>query len=266
LTVAYAVIRHRVFDVRFFIGRAVVYAVLTTAVVATLALVDYAAGKVLSGTGLAAIGEAGLAIIVGLSLNGVHKRLERVVDTTLFRSRIAADRRLRRVSRGLNHANALESIARIVVHEPYEAFHLSSAAIFRRDENGTYVRGDSVGWDAATAETIERDDPLVLQLLASKEPVSVADISLPPGSLPAAALRPSVAMPMLVRANLEAIVFYGAHDSQEDLDPDEIETLEHLLSAASGAYDHVRAETAQKKVAELEARFAGELSPSAFTL
>ncbi len=253
ITVAYAVIRHRVFDVRFFIGRAVVYGIMTTIVVATLALVDFAVGKILSGTRLAALGEAGVAIVVGLSLNGVHKRLEGIVDRTLFRSRIEAARRLRRVGRGMSHVTTLESIEHIVVREPAEAYDLASAALFSRRDDGTFVRTDSIGWDETTSQTIDADESLVLQLLASNDPVPVNHIVLKHGALPAGTLRPSCAMPISVRAVLEAIVFYGPHKSQEDLDPDEIDSLEQLLTAASSAYDHVRATLAQKKLDELEA-------------
>jgi hypothetical protein len=253
ITVAYAIVRHRVFDVRFFIGRAVVYGIMTTLVVATLALVDFAVGKILSGTRLAALGEAGVAIVVGLSLNGVHKRLEGIVDRTLFRSRIEAARRLRRVGRGMAHVTTLESIEHIVVREPAEAYDLASAALFSRREDGTFARTDSIGWDAATAQTIDADESLVLQLLASNDPVPANHIVLKHGALPAGTLRPSCAMPISVRSVLEAIVFYGPHKSQEDLDPDEIESLEGLLAAASSAYDHVRATLAQKKLEDLEA-------------
>ena len=83
--------------------------------------------------------------------------------------------------------------------------------------------------------SIERDDPLVLQLLASKQPVMSYDITMSAAALPAGRLRPAVAMPMLVRSSLEAIVFYGPHQSEEDLDPSEIETLEYLMEAASSA-------------------------------
>ena len=253
IAVAYAVIRHRVFDVRFFIGRAVVYGIMTTLVVATLALVDFAVGKILSGTRLAALGEAGVAIVVGLSLNGVHKRLEGIVDRTLFRSRIEAAHRLRRVGRGMGHVTTLESIEHIVVREPAEAYDLASAALFSRRDDGTFERTDSLGWDATTSQTIDADESLVLQLLASNEPVPANHIVLKHGALPAGTLRPSCAMPISVRSVLEAIVFYGPHKSQEDLDPDEIEALEGLLTAASSAYDHVRATLAQKKLDELEA-------------
>lgn len=47
------------------------------------------------------------------------------------------------------------------------------------------------------------------------------------------------------------------HESQEEIDPQELETLEHLLSADSSAYDHVRAEISQKKLLELETQMLG---------
>lgn len=256
ISVAYAVIRHRVFDVRFFIGRAVVYATITAMVVAALSLVDLAAGKVLAGTGLAAIGEAGLAVIVGLSLSGVHKRVERFVDTTLFRSRIVAQARLRRVSRGLSHAATLEDVEYAVVHEPVAAFALTSAALFRRDATGTFARVEAIGWDHAALATIAGGDPLVLQLLGSNEPIAVREMTLPPGALPIGALRPSLALPMRIRSEIEAIVFYGPHDTEEELDPAEIETLDRLLGDASAAYDHVRAHVAQQRIADLETQNA----------
>ena len=265
LTVAYAVVRYRVFDVRFFIGRAVVYAIMTTFVIVTLALVDFAVGKILSGTRLATLGEAGVAIVVGLSLSGVHKALEKFVDRTLFRSRIEAARRLRRIGRGIGHVATLEAIERIVVHEPAEAFDLASVAIFSRTDGGAYVRTEAIGWDASTAHAIEADESLALALLASSEPVPMNHIALLHGPVPSGTKRPSCAMPILVRSTLEAIVFYGPHESQEDLDPDEIETLEHLLAAASSAYDHVRASLAQKKLDELETQMNAFRAVAGFT-
>jgi hypothetical protein len=252
LTVAYAIVRNRIFDVRFFIGRAVVYGALTTGVVATLALVESAAERVLEGTRLAVLGEAGLAVVVGLSLNTVHKVLERFVDRTLFRSRIDAQRRLSRVTRGLSHATSLEAIEYVVVHEPAEAFKLTSAAIFRREHSGDFFRGESIGWDHATLDSIGSDDPLVLQLLGSKEPLPIRDVGLPPDALPAGLKHPVFVLPMVVRSDLVGILFYGPHSSQENIDPSEMETLERLVLAAASAHDHAHAELLQKKVTELE--------------
>jgi hypothetical protein len=252
LTVAYAIARNRIFDVRFFIGRAVVYGALTTGVVATLALVESAAERVLVGTRLAVLGEAGVAVIVGLSINTVHKVLERFVDRTLFRSRIDAERRLARVTRGLSHATALEAIEYVVVHEPAEAFKLTSSAIFCREHKGDFLRGEAIGWENATLESIGENDPLVLQLLGAKEPLPIRDVGLDPAALPFGPEHPIFVLPMIVRSDLVAILFYGPHSSQETIDPSEMETLERLVSAAASAHDHAHAELLQKKVVELE--------------
>jgi hypothetical protein len=252
LTVAYAIARNRIFDVRFFIGRAVVYGALTTGVVATLALVESAAERFLAGTRLAVLGEAGVAVVVGLSLNTVHKQLERFVDRSLFRSRIDAERRLTRITRGISHATSLEAIEHVVVHEPAQAFDLTSAAIFRREHQGDFLRGDAIGWEDATLESIGEADPLVLQLLGANEPLPIHDIGLDPSALPFGPKHPVFVLPMIVRSDIVAILFYGPHASQETLDPSEMETLERLVSAAASAHDHAHAELLQKKVVELE--------------
>jgi len=239
--------------VRFFIGRAVVYAALSTAVVLALQIVNYAASKMLSAIPNAAnAGQAGGAIVLGLSLKLAHAKLEKLVDSTFFKSRVEAQRRLERLSRGLSHAPTLEAIKAIVVSEPATAFALTSAALFARTEGGSYELGACVGWDDATLTTIEPDSPLVLQLLASEDPVPLGDVSFAPGALPPEERKPSQAMSMRVRSDLEAIVFYGPHASQEELDPDEIESLAGLLRAAASAYDHVRAAELHDKLAQLE--------------
>lgn len=253
LTVVYAVVRHRVFDVRFFIGRAVLYSALTSVVVVTLQIVDYTASKMFSSVpSIANAGQAGAAILLGLSLKVVHAKLEKVCDSTFFKSRLKAQRRIERLTRGMSHTPSLAAIREIVVTEPATAFKLTSAAIFTKVENGTYERGTAIGWDDASLTTIEPDAPLVLQLLAAEDPVPLGDVTFAPGALPPEERKPSNAMSMRVRSDLEAIVFYGPHDSQEELDPDEIETLEGLLRAAASAYDHVRAAALNDKLEQLE--------------
>jgi len=252
ITVAYAIVRHRVFDVRFVLGRAVVYGLLTTLVVALVAAIDFVAGKVLASTRLAAIGEAGAAIVIGLSLNPLHKRLERFIDTVLFRSRRRAEQRLRRVAAGLPHARSADAVTHAIVAEPVEAFALTSAAVFRRDPSGRFVRGEAVGWGPDHLRSIDADASVTLQLRAGSRSIAVDDASWPDGALPDGMYRPAVALPVEIRSVLEAIVLYGPHASGEDIDPEEIEVLASLLAAAATAYDHVAAETAMQHLARLE--------------
>jgi hypothetical protein len=73
------------------------------------------------------------------------------------------------------------------------------------------------------------------------------------GLLPGGNASPAYALPVLVQRRLDAIVFYGAHTSAEELDPDELATLTQLLHAAGFAYEHLASETALAQTAALEA-------------
>lgn len=252
VTVAYAIVRHRVFDVRFVLGRAVVYGLLTTLVVALVAAIDFVAGKLLASTRLAAIGEAGAAIVIGLSLNPLHKRLERFIDTVLFRSRHRAEQRLRRVAAGLPHARAADAVTSAIVAEPVEAFALTSAAVFRRDQSGRFVREEAIGWGPDDLRSIEADSSVTLQLRAGSRSIAVDDASWPGGAMPEGTYRPAIALAVEIRSAFEAIVLYGPHTSGEDIDPEEVAVLEALMSAAATAYDHIAAETAMQHLAQLE--------------
>jgi hypothetical protein len=252
ITVAYAVIRHRVFDVRFVVGRAVVYGILTTTIVVMVALIDFVAGKALSQTHLAAIGEAAAAIVLGLSLNGLHKRIESVVERVFFRRRRLAEHRLARIAAGLIHAESADAITQAILTEPVHAFSLASGAVFRREGSGRFVRAGAVGWDAPLA-VIPADLPAILALSAEPAALPIEESSWPMGLLPGGNASPAYALPVLVQRRLDAIVFYGAHTSAEELDPDELATLTQLLHAAGFAYEHLASETALAQTAALEA-------------
>lgn len=252
VTVAYAVIKHRVFDVRFVIGRAVVYGLLTTTLLVGIALLDFLISRVLSETHIATIVEALAAVAIGLSLNTLHRRLEKLVDATLFRSRRRAELRLRRIARGLVHADSAAAITRVLVAEPHDAYSLASSALFRRCED-RFARDEAIGWKDAQLRAIDRDASIVLQLQAARRPVAAHDAAWQPGDLPPGLAYPAVVLPVFVRDVLDAIVFYGPHASGEDLDPEEVGVLEELTLAAATAYDHAAAELALARMTLLEA-------------
>jgi hypothetical protein len=252
LSVAYVVVRHRVFDVRFVLGRAAVYGVVTSVVVAGVALLDYVAGKVLERTQLTVIAEAAVAIIVGLSLNTVHKRTEATVERVFFRNRRRAEERLRRAGEGLVHADSADAVARALVDETIGALGLASAAVFRRDE-GRFVRVASRGWDATDCDVLASDESAVLAVGARREPLAVRDGHWPHGVLPHGRGAPVYALPIILRDRLEAMLFVGAHDGDEQIDPDELATLRALCDAAAGAFDHLDAMSALERAAALEA-------------
>jgi len=165
--VTYAIVRHQVLDIRVVVRRAAIYALLTTVAVALIAVIDFFVNKVFEGTKLAALGEIGVAVLLGLALNPLHRRLETAVDAAIFRRRRAGEERLRLIANGLVHANSPQTISRLLVCESSEASELTSVGVFEVNADGNYELTASVGWDDGARRIIDHDASLVLGLIGS---------------------------------------------------------------------------------------------------
>lgn len=243
IAVAYAVLRYRVMDVNFIISRALVYGVLTTGLVAMFALIDWIVGTVLAQERLAVAANVVAAVVVGLSLNGLHGRVERIIRSVLFRRRHAAARRLAQLASTLPHVTDSATISAMVVDEPMEALSLASAALFRVNERGSFERVWALGWGEGAAGDLDAFEPLVDRLRTEGEPTRVGRADASGDALPSGEALPIVAVPIVVRRQLEAVAMYGAHSGGEDLDPDEIGSLGRIGEAAGAAYYHLEADS-----------------------
>ena len=248
ITVAYAIVKHRVIDVNFVVSRTLVYGVLTTVFVGVFAFIDWFVGRVLDQTRWALVAEIAVAIGVGFWLNGVHARVDRFVDSVLFRRRHAAEHRLGRLARGLPHATSTAAVDASLVAEPCDALELGSAALFRRDVSGRFGRVHEVGWQAGTACDLSVDDPLILHLQAERGAIRLGELHWSREDAPGGAARPAIALPIVVRHEVEAIALFGAHRGGEDFDPDEMQWLNALAAAAGAAYDHLAADALREEL------------------
>lgn len=238
ISIAYAVLRHRVIDVRFVLNRALVFGLITTGSVLAFSLVEWVVGKELEATQVALYAEMGLALAIGFSFDRLKRFVDRVVEQAFFRRQHAAAERLRRAADALPHAGAASTVDDLLTSEPLEAYELSSAALFRRVDDGRFFREASHGWDVSGDVEVAKSDPLLAYLAAHIKPLDLHDapsrVALPDG-----AARPEVAVPIAARNQLIAFALYGPHASGETLDPEERETLADLAVAAAAAYDHL---------------------------
>ena len=247
LAVAYAVIRHRVIDVRFVVSRALVYATLTTILIAVFALIDWVLGQMLAQTRLALAAEIAAALAAGFSLDALHRTVDRIVDRVLFRRRYLAERHLHRVAASLPHAKSEKVVGEILVDEMTHSFDLTSAALFRRTEDGVFERQASSGWPDASVWRLDLDDPIVLQVHGDFSPMRIGEQRWRRDDLPLDRARPILAVPVVVRHSLAAIAFYGPHRSGEDLDPDEVKSIVEVSVGAGAAYDHIDAQAYRRE-------------------
>jgi hypothetical protein len=249
LTVAYAVIKHRVIDVSFVVSRTLVYGVLTTLLVCVFSVIDWFFTDYLRLARLGTIAEVGAVVAFGLWFNGLHRRVDSLIDATFFRQRHRAEIQLARNAAALPFATTPQNVAQALIKEPVRALELASAALFRRGKDGAYVREESDGWNANDISGLDDNDGHLLMLLqAENGPVSLYDHPWRTQGVPSGPAHPVLALPIIVRRELAVVVFYGSHIHGEGLDPDEIKTIAGLAPGAAAAYDHLDAQSMKREV------------------
>lgn len=248
ISVAYAVLREHVIDVRFAINRALVYGTFTSLLVLAFTAIEWFIGKELSDERVAGYVEVAAALAIGFWFSLLHKRVERFFDRIFFRQQHSAERHLARVASATPHAPSIEAVDHFLVTEPKKAYRLVSTAFFRRNEDGEFVLVASDGWPDDALTRIRADDPLPIYLAAEDNAIDLGDIDWSPPNLPSGAAHPLVAVPVSVRHRLIGIAFYSATENGEALDPDQRRMLERLATAAAAAYDHLEAERLRREL------------------
>ncbi len=243
ISIAYAVLKHHVIDVRFAVSRAIVYAMLTSVAVAAFAFIDWIFTEKLSAARLGNVAEVGAAVAIGFWFNSLHRRIDLFVDGVLFRNRHLAEKRLALAASALPHATSLPAAAELLTAEPVHAFELTSGATFMRADDDSFRRVFAIGWEDRCLTQLPHDDLLIARLRATREALTLYGLYWPAvEGCPEGTARPILAMPVFIRSQLAAIAFFGAHGSGEAFDPDELSSLHALCTGASAAFDHLEAE------------------------
>jgi GAF domain-containing protein len=224
----YAVARQRVFDISFVVSRTLVFTIVTATIFAVFALVEWLAGRLIERTGVTLVLVAAAAIGVAFYMSTIESKVEQLIERTLFRRRHQAERHLAHLAAGLPDAQNVQTVEEALMREPVRAYALSSSALYMRDDSGDYYSNGAL-----------LDRSVVLKLQGSHKPVRLLELD----DDHAAVQRgdPVLAVPVFVRSRLAAVSVYGAHTNGEDIDPDEVASLQAIGAAAGIAYDHLEA-------------------------
>ncbi|MBV9502945.1 MAG: hypothetical protein JO138_26530 [Acidobacteriaceae bacterium] len=236
LALMYAIGKRHVIDVRFVISRTVVYAILTTVLVGVIGAVDWLTSSYLSEVRVAMVIDAAVTIALAFVFHRIYGWMESVVDFVLFRRKYNAETYLRRVAHSLTFAQSEEAIDNAIVGDPYLKLDLTAAALYGVAGH-TYTVRHARGWDAAAVPPLDRDHDLVRFMLAERAKIDVGDLNAHLSEpFRANGGAPTVAVPLFQGNHLTSFAVYGIHRDGTKLDPDEVETLEHLCAAAAQAY------------------------------
>lgn len=225
IALAYTVLRHRLFDIRFVLSRALVYALLTSFTVGVLALVDWALSRWLEESRFALIVELGLAVALGVALTSAHRRVESFLNNVIFRAQTLALQALRRFAQETD-----------LIADPDRLLSQTYAALCARiecDYAGIYtVDGTSFVLatpnGGATPPLLAADDFAVLRLRRWSEPFECDE--------PGHQLRGALLVPMSARTQLVGFIACGPKRDRTHYLPEEIETLSTLAHRAGSSY------------------------------
>jgi hypothetical protein len=241
ITVAYAVLRHRVIDVGFALNRTLVFGLLTTSIVLAISFVDWSVGKLLSQRQLATALEALVAVGFGLVLNTLHEHVGGIVERLFFRKRYIAVQRLGDRIKAIDFAESAETVDKALTLECGDILELRSAAVFRSTGDSAFVQAVATGWEG-DATVLERDHLIVRMIRANETTLELGASGVIVDDFPVGDRRPDIAIPIVRRHHVMGIAFYGHRSGEAHLDPQERALLERAAAAAAGAYDAIEAE------------------------
>jgi hypothetical protein len=237
--VVYGFLSERVIDFRFVIGRAAIYGGVTAVLLLLFGILEWWAEQLFESTRPAIYVSLFAALFIGFSLSAIHGRIEGFLNAVFFRDQRRAEEALRRASRALANTSSEKTLIEFLVEEPVRVLELTSAALFlARTSGASFERTAARGWNNREAETIDPEDPLIVELRAEL--------------LPGGAKAPSLVVPLIMRGAVFGFVFYGARDNGLSLSADERSLLEAIALSAAAAYDHIDADKSRARITQLE--------------
>jgi hypothetical protein len=237
ICVAYAIVKHRVIDVRFIASRGIIFGILLALLAVVFVGLDWIFTRYVSQSlWQIAIGMA-VAFGLGWAASKFARRLVIWVDRAFFRTHYTSMTQLRELRFALERETRPEEAQRVVIFGAVEALKLGSAALFVPVPDRGFIRQTAIGWNAGTAWHLFKDDPIVRKAAHRNKPFSLQEFAWNDMGIPRGMGEPALAVPLISRHRLVALAVYGAHLSGAEIDPDETRLLRDLCATAALAFD-----------------------------
>jgi hypothetical protein len=236
LTVAYAVIRHRVIDIRFAASRTLTFAVIASIIVLSFIAIDWLFTARLPSSRFEAALYAGLALVIGFSLDAGRQRIGKTVDYLFFREWHRAQAEANMVVQSMSHAACSADLREPLTAGIANAFSLASIALFDRIEDGGFVRVADCGWPAGLTWHLLPNDPVTLRIEQRSQNLNVDALLSHEKDLPSGVARPTTMFPVVIAKHVLAILLCGSHQNGTALDADEIQAIRRACADAAFTY------------------------------
>ena len=234
----YAILRHRVVDVKVVISRTLVYAMTTSLVLGLFALFESLVERSALGHRASLMLELTVPLGLGISLSTVHRRIDTLVDRFIFRRQYGEAVALRRLANESAFVNPPEALLNLAVEQilrhvgaPWVAFYEYGSEGYRRvRQSGGKSLPDSVA----------TDDLVLVKLRAHGSDVDLQET-------PSAFGHEGYVFPLRARDYLLGVLLVGPRPG-EHYAAEERELMAHVAHAVGASLFALRAQATEEKL------------------
>ena len=233
LSLAYAVVKHRLMDVELLFRRALGY-VLAVAVIVGLALLTVGVTDVLWEEPHTTLIALLSAVVVVLAFSTVKTRIQEALDRLFYKERYSWRKALVRLSEDLNADLDLERTSERLLEGIGAALGLREMALLLPDAGGDLVpfRSHGVPRTGEGRPRIAKGTPL-LEWLSTGQAVDIDQSPVDTPQLVASGL--AWLFPCRVKGEVIAVLGVGRKDGLDPLNSEEVDTLKTLAAQAATA-------------------------------
>jgi hypothetical protein len=247
LSLAYAVLRHRVIDLGFAINRTIVYGSVSAILLVSFGLIEWGVEHLLPEEWVKASAwiDAGAAVMVYLAFHQVHDAVEHRVEDVFFRKWRQNEEALRRFVATAMHFDDEATLAVAFADELSRFAGEGPVALYCRDagsRDNAFLRVAG-SWDASPL-SLPGDDAAYALMRAEGHPL---DLSETRSDLPGI-----LALPMLDHGALSGLVLMDLKASGALFRPDEIAVLGRAVRDVGLAMAALRAGSIESENRELK--------------
>ncbi len=214
---AYAVLRHKLFDMGFAVNRTLVFATISAVLLAGFGLLEWAAEHLVPEEWHEGGAFFSAAIAVGLFLvfHRIRDAVEHLIERLFFNKWQRNEATLKRFVVTAAHVEKPEALAATFVAELIRFTGGAPAALYTRMAEGPYAR--SAGALRGVKSRIDSDDPALSAMRAEQGAVAPFEVNSP--------LTAELALPVMHQAVLAGFALLGPKPTGDYYRPDEIEIL-----------------------------------------
>ncbi len=240
--VAYAILRHRIFDVGFVLNRTLVFGITSAVVIVVLAALEQIVQQYVTTLSRAqgAAVQFGIALAVVLLARNIHRRVDVAVDNVFFRMRHLQEAALRQFATTAQFYTEPQPLLRDAADALMRYGTFDASAIYLAD--GIAMQS-AISTFSRAVPLVDGNDPAVVRLRAQHEPLDLHNL---------ATAFPGVRLyPMTLSGRSVGAVAVGERASTEKLPPDIDDAIRTMVAAVAIALETIESTRIRQELSRL---------------